>query len=703
MRKRILSMLLTATMALTMLPTVAFAVSDKGGIAKNVNSGTIYFGKKVDGTTPVLYRVVAKDKDTITLFYDGANVANSLMQYDGIEPNGWSGSAICQWLNGDNFLNNTSVFTAIETNAITSYGTTETTNFHANIDISQKIVLPSVEEVEEGGIWEMHNNDRSNDKPWWLRSLGNNDYLAAYVYYYGDVNPNGVDAYYNYGVRPAFKLNLSSVLFASATSGAGAKSGTAGANLSATQTTIGAQKLTIVDSGHTLTAATTTNTLTADSTITVNYTGASTGSGVDLAAMITDNTGAVTYYGTLAEDLSAAVGTANVTLPAGFDSTTMDLKLFTETINGDSLTDYASAPVAVTVEDNTAPTLTAVGATRTSETNATVKFTSNEGGQYYYAVVASGDSKPTISTNGSGTTCGTTEETITLTNLTKGVKDIYIVVKDAAGNVSDGDFKITIPEYITPNYAITANSILDFGSKTLGYAAPSAEQEVTIKNTGNESVTLTQPVSTKYNITPLSKTTIGINETATFKIKPKTGLATGVHDENLKITTDKSASATVALKFKVTNKPSSGGGGGGISYNYHTITVNQPYGGRISSSTGTVIENTNKTIFITPDQGFIIKDVIIDGESVGPLSEYTFKNITKGHSIKVIFELKKDGKPGELENPFQGINNEKWFREGLNFILMNNLINTRGTNLFSPSPSSATELILNLFQVYLNR
>jgi hypothetical protein len=98
--------------------------------------------------------------------------------------------------------------------------------------------------------------------------------------------------------------------------------------------------------------------------------------------------------------------------------------------------------------DTTPPILTAGTPTRTSDTTATVKFTSNEAGAYYYAVVATDEYAPTIdATSEGGAPCTTAETTISLTDLTTGAKDIYIVVKDAAGNVSTPATKITIPEF----------------------------------------------------------------------------------------------------------------------------------------------------------------------------------------------------------------------------------------------------------------
>ncbi len=104
--------------------------------------------------------------------------------------------------------------------------------------------------------------------------------------------------------------------------------------------------------------------------------------------------------------------------------------------------------------DSVAPVLTAGTVSRTSDTAANVAFTSNEAGTYYYSVVTAGDPAPTVDTSGAGTACTTAETTVSLTTLTAGAKDIYIKVKDAAGNVS-GALKMTIPEYTLPVTGIT--------------------------------------------------------------------------------------------------------------------------------------------------------------------------------------------------------------------------------------------------------
>jgi hypothetical protein len=130
--------------------------------------------------------------------------------------------------------------------------------------------------------------------------------------------------------------------------------------------------------------------------------------------------------------------------------------------------------------DVTPPVLTAGAVNRTSDATATVKFTSNEAGQYYYNVVDSGSPIPVSNATGMGTACGTAAQTISLSGLTAGAKDLYLVVKDAAGNVSSPTFKIAIPVYMPPppptTYAVTV---------TDGTGSASYEEGATVTITAN--------------------------------------------------------------------------------------------------------------------------------------------------------------------------------------------------------------------------
>lgn len=107
------------------------------------------------------------------------------------------------------------------------------------------------------------------------------------------------------------------------------------------------------------------------------------------------------------------------------------------------------------------PLLSDGSATRSSKTAATVTFTSNVAGTYYYKVVDHDAAAPTvdeIKKSTSGLANAGTATTFTISNLTGDARDVYIVVVAASGE--SAPLKIEIPDY-DPNpgeYTITVNT-----------------------------------------------------------------------------------------------------------------------------------------------------------------------------------------------------------------------------------------------------
>jgi|GEM_PF-2261729 len=77
--------------------------------------------------------------------------------------------------------------------------------------------------------------------------------------------------------------------------------------------------------------------------------------------------------------------------------------------------------------------------------------------------------------------------------------------------------------------------------------------------------------------------------------------------------------------------------------NPDTITASAGSGGSISP-TGTVVVNcgSNQTFTVTPYTCYHIDSVIVDGGNQGPISSYTFTNVTAFHSIRAAFKINKD-------------------------------------------------------------
>ena len=74
------------------------------------------------------------------------------------------------------------------------------------------------------------------------------------------------------------------------------------------------------------------------------------------------------------------------------------------------------------------------------------------------------------------------------------------------------------------------------------------------------------------------------------------------------------------------------------SYSYYTITASAGTGGTITpSGSCSIREWLDKTFTITPDSGYEIADVLVDGKSVGAQSSYTFKDVISNHTISASF------------------------------------------------------------------
>ena len=201
---------------------------------------------------------------------------------------------------------------------------------------------------------------------WWLRSPGAKDLDVASVDGYGNIDRDGIDISNIWGVRPAFNLNSSSVLFASAAVG-----GKPDGFKAVPEYTGNEWKLTLLDSSRNFAVTEKAVSGAPDDTVTLHYTGATTGINEYISAIIADNSG-TQYYSRVAQP-TAASGTVEIKIPSDIAPGSYTLKVFSEQYNGDYNTDYASnfTDIALTVENQ-----------------PDEQFTLAPGGRYYFDLSA---------------------------------------------------------------------------------------------------------------------------------------------------------------------------------------------------------------------------------------------------------------------------------------------------------------------------
>ena len=206
---------------------------------------------------------------------------------------------------------------------------------------------------------------------WYLRSPGSKTFYVAIVSSDGSVQYSGASIRKKNNhrtVRPAFNLNLNSVLFASAAVG-----GKPDGGLTPISEYSGNEwKLTLLDSSRSF-AVTSNKTVTAapGGTVEITYTGTETGGNEYVSVLLCDSNDNVLYYGKIAQN--SASGTASIAIPGDLAPGDYTLKVFSEQCNGDYNTDYASnfTDIALTVENQ-----------------PDEQFTLTPGGRYYFDLSA---------------------------------------------------------------------------------------------------------------------------------------------------------------------------------------------------------------------------------------------------------------------------------------------------------------------------
>ena len=396
MKKRILSILLTLCMTLCLTPISVFAEEVGAGgsaaiqlgadalsvLSKNVNTATaptVYFGQNHENN-PAAWRVIGYDgsgvtssKGDITLLAAGA--MGVIPFVDTILNNEYAPSNLKTAIDALAEKLTTEENAAVKKRTLTSGSYDgENTDCVAGGQVDNAVFWPlsAKEAIAVNNDLRALNPAHPNwvDSGWWLRSPGSDKYRLAVVRSEGSVQYSGFSVliFNNHRtVRPAFNLNLNSVLFASAAVG-----GKPDGGLTPIPEYSGNEwKLTLLDSRRNFAVTEKTVSAVPDDTVTLNYKGATTGKNEYISVILADNNGAQ-YYGRVAQP-TAKSGTVEIKIPSDIAPGDYTMKVFSEQYNGDCKTDLASAFADVTL---------------TVESQPDEQFTLAPGGRYYFDLSA---------------------------------------------------------------------------------------------------------------------------------------------------------------------------------------------------------------------------------------------------------------------------------------------------------------------------
>lgn len=138
-------------------------------------------------------------------------------------------------------------------------------------------------------------------------------------------------------------------------------------------------------------------------------------------------------------------------------------------------------------------------------------------------------------------------------------------------------------------------------------------------------------------------------------------------------------------------------GGGSSGYSYYTTKATAGTGGSISPSGNvSVREGADQTFTITPDKGYAVANVKIDGKSIGAVKSYTFENVRRTHTIEVIF-MKANGNP--QTGVFVDVAEGSYYEEAIDWAVEKGITNGVSSNMFAPNdPCTRAQIVTFLWR-----
>ncbi len=129
---------------------------------------------------------------------------------------------------------------------------------------------------------------------------------------------------------------------------------------------------------------------------------------------------------------------------------------------------------------------------------------------------------------------------------------------------------------------------------------------------------------------------------------------------------------------------------------FYSITARAEHGGTITPEHSTSVqEGHSQTYTIRPDEGYVLTDVLVDGKSVGAVTEYTFDHVSADHRIEAHFIAADKPEAPALTD----VAADAWYAADVAFVTEQGLMPTENGTFAPDEPTTRATLVYALWQL----
>ena len=143
------------------------------------------------------------------------------------------------------------------------------------------------------------------------------------------------------------------------------------------------------------------------------------------------------------------------------------------------------------------------------------------------------------------------------------------------------------------------------------------------------------------------------------------------------------------LNTETPDTPSGGGSSGGSS---GSSSSNRP-DASVTGEGGSVSASSNGTVTITPDEGYQIASITVNGEEVAIPSNGVLTGLDQNDEVIVIFEPIPQG---TTEEPFDDVSDSAWYADAVQYVYENGIMNGVTATEFGPNMTTNRAMIVTM-------